>query len=407
MHVVFVEPSFPRNQREFVRALRAVGANVTAIGEGPVHALDSELEGWLDGYEQVPSVTNGDALLEAVRRIQSRVWVDRLETTVEAHITACAWVREQASIPGTSSRTAWLCRDKPAMKDALREAGIATAQSIGTADVEEARRFVEHVGFPVILKPRDGAGAAGTFRADDASSLDAAIDGSGLGAGASVAIEEFVEGHEGFLDTLTVGGTVAHEFVSHYYPGVLEAMRERWISPQIVTTNQIDDGDTYAEVKAMGRKVIEALGVETSATHMEWFFGPKGLKFSEIGCRPPGVRMWDVYAAANEIDIYREWAHLIVHGAPEQRPSRRYAGGMIALRPDRDGVHVGASGVEEMQRLHGAHLIDFHIPEAGTPTQGVEAGYMANGWVRARHEDYDSLRSILDWIGENVRLSAR
>ena len=79
---------------------------------------------------------------------------------------------------------------------------------------------------------------------------------------------------------------------------------------------------------------------------------------------------------------------------------------MIALRPDRDGVHVGASGVEEMQRLHGAHLIDFHIPEAGTPTQGVEAGYMANGWVRARHEDYDSLRSILDWIGENVRLSA-
>ena len=32
---------------------------------------------------------------------------------------------------------------------------------------------------------------------------------------------------------------------------------------------------------------------------------------------------------------------------------------------------------------------------------------MANGWVRARHEDYDSLRSILDWIGENVRLSAR
>ena len=99
---------------------------------------------------------------------------------------------------------------------------------------------MKHVGFPVILKPRDSAGAAGTFRADDASSLDAAIDGSGLGAGASVAIEEFVEGHEGFLDTLTVGGTVAR-VRDHYYPGVLEAMRERWISPQIVATNQIDD----------------------------------------------------------------------------------------------------------------------------------------------------------------------
>ncbi|MEC7231809.1 MAG: ATPase, partial [Planctomycetota bacterium] len=275
MHVVFLEPSFPRNQREFVRALRAVGASVTAIGEGSAAALDEELKGWLDGYEQVPSVTNGEALLDAVRRIQSRGWVDRLEATVEAHIMPCAWVREQTSIPGTSTRTAWLCRDKPAMKDALRDAGIATAQSIGTGDVHEARRFVEQVGFPVILKPRDGAGAAGTFRADDAESLETAIHGSGLSNGASVAVEEFVEGHEGFLDTLTVGGVVAHEFVSHYYPGVLEAMRERWISPQIVTTNRVDHDDTYDELKAMGRRVIEALGVETSATHMEWFFGPK------------------------------------------------------------------------------------------------------------------------------------
>ena len=81
-------------------------------------------------------------------------------------------------------------------------------------------------------------------------------------------------------------------------------------------------------------------------------------------------------------------------------------GAVAAARKFAPAVHAGASGVEEMKRLHGAHLIDFHIPAAGTPTQGVEAGYMANGWVRARHEDYDTLRSILDWIGENVRLSA-
>ncbi len=40
----------------------------------------------------------------------------------------------------------------------------------------------------------------------------------------------------------------------------------------------------------MARRVIKALDIGTSATHMEWFYGPKGLKFSEIGCRPPGVR---------------------------------------------------------------------------------------------------------------------
>ena len=49
--------------------------------------------------------------------------------------------------------------------------------------------------------------------------------------------------------------------------------------------------------------MIELLGIETSATHMEWFYGPKGLKFSEIGARPPGVGQWDLYCAANDIGV--------------------------------------------------------------------------------------------------------
>ena len=43
VRVVFVEPSFPRNQREFVRALASVGAEVIGIGESPQEALDEEL----------------------------------------------------------------------------------------------------------------------------------------------------------------------------------------------------------------------------------------------------------------------------------------------------------------------------------------------------------------------------
>src|SRR5690242_11029655 len=45
--VVFIEPSFPANQREFVRALHAVGARVIGIGERPKDGLDPELRHWL------------------------------------------------------------------------------------------------------------------------------------------------------------------------------------------------------------------------------------------------------------------------------------------------------------------------------------------------------------------------
>jgi hypothetical protein len=197
-----------------------------------------------------------------------------------------------------------------------------------------------------------------------------------------------------------------HEFVTHYYPNVLEAMRTRWISPQFVTTNRVD-APGYAEVKEMGQKVVTALGIETSATHMEWFFGPKGLKFSEIGCRPPGVRAWDLYAAANEFDIYREWAMAVVHGRPSQEPSRRYAAGIVALRPDRDGHIAGYEGLDEVHRRFGGFVLDQHLPAPGTPTQPVAAGYMANAWLRLRHPDYDALRSMLDFVGETVKVRAR
>ena len=405
MNVVFIEPSFPYNQREFVRALHAAGANVVGIGERPASVLDSEVKHWLADYVQVGSVVHEPTLLAAVRSVQKRLWVDRLEATVEAHIMAAATAREACGIPGTSVETAYLCRDKPAMKDALRRAGIPCAQSTRARTPAEARDFAAETGFPLIVKPPAGAGASGTWRVRDGQELERVIHESGLADGHAVAIEEFIEGHEGFLDTLAIRGDVAHEFITHYYPNVLEAMRERWISPQMVTTNRID-APGYGEVREMARRVIRILDIGTSATHMEWFAGPKGLRFSEIGCRPPGVGQWDVYNAANEFDLYFEWASAIVHGAVHRRPSRRYSAGMIALRPERDGRITGYSGIDEIQRRYGDCIVAARLPGAGTPTQPIEGGYMANAWLRVRHPDYDRLRAILNDIGETVRVQA-
>jgi formate-dependent phosphoribosylglycinamide formyltransferase (GAR transformylase) len=406
MNVVFVEPFFPSNQRHFPRALAEAGATVIGIGEYPADALDDQLKGWLHHYERVPSVTDVEAMTGTVRWVQDKLWVDRLEATIEAHTLAAAQVREACTIPGTSVRTAWLCRDKPSMKQALREVGVPTAASAAVGSAAEARAFAGRVGFPLILKPRSGAGALDTMRADDAASLEHALGVFGGQGAASIAIEEFVEGHEGFYDTITVGGQVAADFVSHYYPNVLEAMRTRWISPEFISTNRIDTAPEYGELREMGRRVIGALGIGTSATHMEWFFGPKGLKFSEIGCRPPGVGAWDLYSAGNDMDVYRAWANAIVHGETGPAPSRRYASGMVALRPEQDGQVTGYSGVEELQREHGEWVIDAHLPPPGTPTQPVEAGYMANAYVRMRHPDYDALRGMLDNVGRTLHVYA-
>ena len=94
------------------------------------------------------------------------------------------------------------------------------------------------------------------------------------------------------------------------------------------------------------------------------------------------------------------WREQVAH-------EREHGGGIVALRPDRDGQNSGYSGVDEAQSRLGEWVIDAHLPPPGTPTQPVEAGYMANAYVRMRHPDYDVLRELLDDVGRTVHVYAQ
>ena len=407
MHVIFLAPHFPANQREFVRALKNVGAHVTGIGDAPAAYLDDEVKAMLDGYEYVRNVTDADEVTHATKRIQARgPWVHHLEAAVESHMLCAAEVRERTGIPGLSKEAVVLCRDKFVMKQFLRERGIPCAANAAVSTLAEAEAFADEVGFPLILKPRDGAGAQGTYRLDSLEDLRRAALAEGMDKHKRFfTMEEFISGHEGFYDTLTVDGEVVFEGICHYYPGVLEAMRTRWISPQIVTTNRVD-APGYDEVKALGRKVIREMSLTTTATHMEWFYGPRGLSFSEIGARPPGCTLWDIYCAANDFDLYSEWARGVCWSANEAQPSRRFASGLVSIRPNQDGIIQGYTGVDAIQERHGENIYKLHLPQPGSPTNPVEAGYLAHAYVFVRHPDYDVCRQILDDIGQNLKMWA-
>ena len=94
-------------------------------------------------------------------------------------------------------------------------------------------------------------------------------------------------------------------------------------------------------------------------------------------------------------------------GTSRAAPSRRFAAGIIALRPDRDGHISGYDGVDDIQHRFGEWIIDSHLPPPGTPTQPVEAGYMANAWVRMKHPDYDVLRECSTTSDEPSRSTPR
>jgi hypothetical protein len=406
LHVALVGADLFSAYHELARGLKQVGALVTGIGPTThAAALPPGLRPWLDNWEPVGKLTEARSILDAAQRAGRKRSLDRLETGDETLVVPTAEARAALGLPGLSVRSALLCRDKPAMKEALRAAGLPTADSAAVAALAELEAFAERVGYPLVLKPRAGLGGLGARRVENGDDLRAAARVLGVTEGRSVAVEEWIEGHEGFFDTITIGGQVAHELIAHYYPPVLQALADRRLSPQIASTNRVEAA-SYTELREVGRQVITALGIETAATHMEWFFGPKGLKVSEIGARPAGERIWDLYCVGNDIDLWREWAMAVVHGRLGARCTRRLATGSVQVRPDRDGRITGYEGLHEVLQAVKPYAFQHRLPKPGTPTDPIYKGYLNNVWFRLRHPDYDALRGLMDFVGSRLRVHA-
>ncbi|MBL9078125.1 MAG: ATP-grasp domain-containing protein [Planctomycetes bacterium] len=405
MHVLFLAPDTHVYNHGFLRALKDLGGKVSALGMTPKEQLSPTAARLLDGYRHCSRMLDQPAVERAARELATPQF-DRIETIDEPLVDVAAALREAFGVPGLPLATARLCRDKVAMKEFLRRHDIPCAQSGAVHTAADATAFAERWGYPVILKPVAGFGSLATYRCADATELERALQQLRPSAQKPAAIEEFIEGHEGFFDSIVDAAGVRHEFAAHYYPGCLEAAQQRWISPQIAVTNRVELGG-YEELRAMNRRVIDALGIRNAATHMEWFFGPKGLKFGEIGARPAGEKIWDMYRVANDFDVYREWALGILGQPSRERPSRRFAAGSIQIRPDRDGHVVGHRGLEAALRRCGEWIYEQSVPKAGTPTKGLEKGWLVNTWFRLRHPDYDQLRELMTFLGETVKTEAR
>lgn len=404
--VLFLAPDTHIYNHGFVRGLKDLGARVWGIGPAPKEKLAPGVRAQLDGYSACPNILDGAELERVARELNATASFTLIETIDEPLVEPAARLREVLGLPGISTRTARLCRDKVEMKEVLRAAGIACAQSAAAANAVELREFAERVGYPLIVKPVDGFNALGAHRIDDGKALEALLPKLEFDKGKRVAVEEFVEGHEGFYDSLVGPEGQRHDFAAHYFPGCLEANRTRWISPQIAVTNRIES-EGYRELRDVGRRVIEALELRSCATHMEWFFGPKGLKFSEIGARPAGEKIWDMYGVGNDVDVYLEWARAILGQPTQSTLSRRRAVGSIQIRPDRDGRIERHKGVAQVFERYRAWIYEHEVPAVGAPTKGLDRGWLCNTWFRLAHTDYDELRRAMDFIGETVKSYAR
>jgi hypothetical protein len=71
--------------------------------------------------------------------------------------------------------------------------------------------------------------------------------------------------------------------------------------------------------------VLNAFNVRERFFHFEFFRDPDGEIIAlEVNMRPPGGMTTDMFNYANDIDIYKEWAHVVVHNRFTADYTRKY-----------------------------------------------------------------------------------
>lgn len=390
--------------QQFTRGLAEVGASVLGVGDTPAHALPAAVRAALDDYLCVPSALDEADVKERLQRWLRGREIDLVETNWEPLMLLAAELRERWGIPGMRRDAVHGFRDKVTMRERVAAAGVRVPRSARVRSARDAWAAAEKIGYPLVFKPVSGAGSADTWPVTSKAELESVLARTAHVREAS--LEEMIEGDEYTYETLSVGGVPLYESATRYYPNVLEARKNEWISPIILTLRDREHAPASHGV-AMGRRALAALGMGTGLTHMEWFLSKAGEPvFGEIACRAPGANMVDLMNYAGDADLFVEWARAVVHGEVRAPAEQKYHAAIVFKRARGRGRITRVEGLDAFVRAHGAHIARVDLLPVGAPRRDFVQTFLGDGNLVVRHPDHDTALALAREGAATVHLYA-
>jgi len=332
MNFIYLSPHFPPNYYLFSANLHQLGVIVLGLADEPYELLRPELKASLTEYYRVNDMHNYDEMLRALGYFTHRYGkIDRIDSLNEYWLETEARLRTDFNIFGLKEEIARV-KKKSLMKQTFIKAGIAVAQGRVVNTLKEAKRLIKQTGYPVVAKPDIGVGAAKTYKIHNLAELEAFFAEK---PDVEYILEEFVDGVICTFDGLTDRDGNLVFFTSHQYSqGVMETVNE--------------DNDIYyyslrdipRDLEDAGRRVLQAFGVRERFFHFEFFrLKDNRIVALEVNMRPPGGMTTDMFNYACDIDVYREWANIIVHNRFTTDYSRKYHCCYIGRKFNRRYLH--------------------------------------------------------------------
>jgi biotin carboxylase len=399
-----ISPGYPAEMAFFTRGLAAAGASVIGLGDQSPDALPPAAKQALAHYVQVGSLAAEDHVAATVRELAWRARIDMVECLWEPYMVLAARLREELGLPGLTVAQTIPFRDKERMKQLLDAAGLRTPWHTEARTVADVWAAAERVGYPLIVKPIDGAGSADTYRADSAAELDAILPM--IRHVPVVSVEEFIDGEEFTYDTICADGQVLVENICQYHPRPLLTKMHEWISPVTVALRDLDAVELRGG-RELGVNVLRALGFTSGFTHMEWYRKADGeVVFGEIGARPPGARTVDVMNYATDADLFTAWAEAVTRGRISSPVTRHYNAASVFKRASGAGRIVEVVGLDALLAEYGEHVMTVELLPIGAPRRDWRATLIADGMVIIRHPDLPTALEMAQRFAADLRLYA-
>lgn len=313
--------------------------------------------------------------------------LDLIVTAQETLLDAVAAANDRLGLPGMSVETVRRTLNKSQFKTTLKSAGINTPRD----------ELVNESGFPIVLKSVFGSGALATLVLRNEEDFKLATQATDL---TDFVVEEFIEGQELCIDTITIDNEPQFYSVCCYQPSILNAVEHPEIQWRCVMPR---DMDAYANFIEAGLNAVRALSVANAMTHMEGFIDTSGRPwFTDATLRPAGARIAPMLAHAYDMDPYRAWARVAVDGCFDGPWERKYAVGTVFLRGVGSGLVEEITGLDLVQQQFKNLLVDARWPRIGAQKS---VSYTGDGFITIRHPETSVVNEALTTIGELVRIT--
>ena len=321
-NIIFIAPNCPTNYWHFCRELKNNGMNVLGIGDQPYDELMPQLKVSLNEYYKVSSLENYDEVYRAVAFLTYKHGrIDYIESNNEYWLESDARLRTDFNV-STGFKTDDIPRIKykSKMKEYYKKVGIPTARYHIAQNFDESRKFIDEVGYPVVVKPDNGVGASHTYKIENDEQLQNFFDQKEVGV--RYIMEEFINGEVNSYDAIINSkGEIMFETGNVTPMSIMDIVNNNDNSIFYIVKNLPED------TRKAGRATVESFGVKSRFVHFEFFrllsdkegLGKKGdIVALEVNMRPSGGVTPDMINFANSTDVYKIWADMIAFDRTEK-----------------------------------------------------------------------------------------